>query len=367
MRQTPRLSIRQRLKPKREKYVERGNTTNSAPHRHSNQSGERKSMNKSYKLIFTSGIGLLVILLFVIDTLGQTTPFVKKDTVIPKFGFALAQFDEYKKWQGNNQFIIEVGMAEGKVTIFGYKNWDSKSLPELHEYIIREIKVSKGKPTDVYILSKDTFRDMETKYGKFAVERQIKLSIAAELRFDEVLSAILFKGTSDEFLKSSYVQSIIGRFVQTIFTGSLAKIPIDAQRRLLVWSRLQSDAFRETKFKDKIYLGVDTTQDVVYNTIQLNQAERASRQVSFALKKLKDIFDITGGIEGIDGLSATGTIGSYNFVRKDDRTDERFEMHVTFDILKRYANAEITNQELVDASLILVDGSRIKVNLTSFS
>jgi len=46
---------------------------------------------------------------------------------------------------------------------------------------------------------------------------------------------------------------------------------------------------------------------------------------------------------------------------------ESFEMYVSSDLFRKFINAEITNQELVDGFVILFKGSCVKVNLINFS
>ena len=178
---------------------------------------------------------------------------------------------------------------------------------------------------------------------------------------------MLYKGTTSSFLDSPYFSGLVEKASNSSFPKCLAELPAGKKKELVIWADLNLSAFAETLFKEKRYLSVDTSQDVVYNTIQLNQAERTARQAEFSLKKLRDFIKIAGHCDGYYGISAMAKIGSYDFVRKDDTTLEKFEMHVPFDAFDRFISADITNQELIDASIIMMDGSRMKVNLAEFS
>lgn len=292
--------------------------------------------------------------------------FGKKDIVIPKFDVSLAKFEDFKAWQGRMQYGANISRDGNSVVISHDRDWASRGLPELIEYTIREINLKKGKPSEVYLVSTVDLPAVGTKYEAYRFPKQIKLTIAPDLDPQATLDAILFKGSSADFLKSDYVAGVLERFLPSKFVGPLSSIPPPAQRKLMIWAELKPELIASETLRDKAYLSVDMSQTVAYNTIQVNQAERAARQAEYAIKKLKEVFEIVGRPDGIEGIVATAKIVSYDFVRKDDRNLEKFEMYVPFDLLTRFSNLDITNQDLVDGSILLLDGSRIKVNLSAF-
>jgi hypothetical protein len=46
---------------------------------------------------------------------------------------------------------------------------------------------------------------------------------------------------------------------------------------------------------------------------------------------------------------------------------ETFEMFVSYDLLERFSDAEITYQELIDESIMSVNGNSVKVSITDLS
>ena len=301
------------------------------------------------------------------SVISAQSSFAKKDTVIPKFNFSLTKFEDIKAWQGRVQYGIGVTKDGDSISVGQDKDWMSRGLPNLIEYVVREINVKKGKPSEIFIVSTIALPAVGTKYESTGAElpRQIRIEVAPDLDPQIAMDALLFKGTSVEFLKSGYFAGIQDRFLPSMFKGPLGSIPLPAKRKLLVWAELNSGIFDSETLKEKLYFSVNTSQDVAYNTLQLNQAERAARQVAYSIKKLKEIFEMLGRPDGFEGIVTTATILSYDFVRKDDRSRERFQMYVPFDLLKRFSNLDITTQDLVDGSIILMDGSRIKVDLSA--
>jgi hypothetical protein len=295
---------------------------------------------------------------FVDSTLGQS-PITKGDWVVPKFETEISSY-KFKPFVGMQETINIAEVSPGVISINGDLKWDKGRLPTLRAYQVNDIKQSKNKSIEITLRNEA----LTTQNG---IRMQLKLLIDPVLDVDRTLSALLFKGNVAEFLKSDYLSKRQDEILPRMFTGSLSTIPLDVQKKLHIWVKLNNSAFKEVVYKDKKYISLQVPNDVVYNTIQLNQAERTARQTEKSLIDLKEVFAITGSMDGLDGIKIESTISSYNFVRKDEQTVEKFEMLVTFDVLKKYVEADITNQDMVDSAIILLDGSRMKVNITSFS
>lgn len=287
---------------------------------------------------------------------GQSQTFAKKDAVILKFPKSIAKFEKIRRWIGIEQNLVTISeTSPGKYALNGELNWDD-DFSQLTPYLIRDFNLSNKKPSEI-ILSEEPV--LETR-------RQIKILIPASMDVQKVLSQLLFKGTSVQFLQSDYFIAKRERLLPTIFRGPLKSIPVEKQRELIMWAGLDIKMFGFVTFKEKEFLSIKTDEDVVYNTLQLNQAERTSRQTQHTLKRIKELIGITGPLPSFHGIQAWASISSYNFVRKDDEQIEQFEMYIPFDLLKKFLDLDITDQALVDSCVVLIDGSRVKVNLTNF-
>lgn len=181
------------------------------------------------------------------------------------------------------------------------------------------------------------------------------------------MSNILYKGTAETFVDSGYFKNIESKVLPTIFNG-LDSIPFEAQRSLMHDVDYDILAYGISKFKDKDYLRIRYANNLVYNTLQLNQAERNARETETAIKKLKTVYEKTGKVKEVEGLKVETFISSKSFLDKfASPTKEQYEIYVPFDLLQKFIDAEITNQDLVDGSIILVEGNRVKINLTNYS
>lgn len=295
---------------------------------------------------------ILLILILACSAFGQSNAIVKGDLVVPKFPKAAIKFDKIKIWQAKVQFSANISKSpEGKYLV---NNSEIKPVPFpiIATYKVDEVEVSKKKPTRILLKS---------------LENQIELTFSGDLNLQDVLSNILYKGTAETFVDSDYFRKIESKVLPTIFNG-LDSIPFEAQRSLMHDVDYYILAYGISKFKDKDYLRIKYTDDSVYNTLQLNQAERNARETETAIKKLKAVYERTGKVKEVAGIKVETAIASKSFLDKYGKAkEEKYELYVPFDLLKKFIDAEITNQDLVDGSIILVEGNRVKINLTNYS
>lgn len=295
---------------------------------------------------------LIIAVLAATTNFGQ---FAKKQPVTLKFNGEIPKFEKIHIWSASEQSLVTVSeTSPGTIALNGRTNWREAGLPSLRPYLISDFKIEKKKSSEIIL----------AEVGEL---RRVKILIPPTMDVQKTLAEILYLGNPKEFLDSEYFTGLLKKAAPTVFTGELADLPFEKHKELLFWSGLDFKAFGEKTYKEKRYLSVDTSQDVVYNTIQLNQAERVARQTQHVLKKIKELYKIIGKPGNYDGIRATAKISSYDFVRKDDTTNEEYEIYMPADLLRKFFEADITNQDLIDGSVILVDGTRVKADLTSFS
>lgn len=296
---------------------------------------------------------ILAVLMLSALCFGQS--FSKNDLVVPKFSKESAAFDKVKIWQASSQYKIAVTKTTGdSYALNGVSAWKETGFPLLKNYKIDEIEIGKKKLGKVLLK---------------AVGEQILITFEPDIDIQSALQILLFKGTPEELQKTDYFQNLEKEFLPKIFIGKLAAVPFESQRRLVKAFSYNLSSFVLTDFKEKSYLTLLIADTVIYNTIQINQAERASRKTQDALKLLSSVGKETGKVPEIEGIKITSEIHFKDFLKEQytDGQTEKYEMYVSFDLLNKFINAEITNQELIDGSIIIVDGSRVKVNVTNFS
>lgn len=292
----------------------------------------------------------LLILTFTLLTFGQA--FVKGDNVVPKFPADALSFDKLKIWSMRNQYKAMISEVDGKYYINNKDFVVGNDFPLLLDLQIKEYEQSKKKEHRILLIAQGT---------------QIEILIPNNLDIQKVLSSLLFKGYSSEFTKSEYFQNLEKLILPTVFTDNLSEIPYETQQNLIKNVGYTRNFIWHKTFKEKSYLSVKMPSKFVYNTIQLNSSERAARHTEEALKRVKELYKILGETKSIDGLCISSVIFSKDFLRDryNNPAEESYEFYVSIETLKKFLDAEITNQELIDSSIILVNDSRVKLNMAN--
>jgi hypothetical protein len=294
----------------------------------------------------------LLVLLIATPCLGQYT---KGSLVIPKFSRKNAVFDEFKIWQAKPKYVVNVtASADTKIAIDGRSDWNRDNFPWVSQFQVKE------------------FRASDKKAGRILLDNGaelVEINLAPGMDTKATTEALLFSGTVDELVQSEYFRTLELQLLPKMFTGPLDLIPYEKQRRLARHFEYADGFASLSLFKEKSYLSVTVPNTVTYNTIQLNAAERAARTTERVIPRLKSMYESFGRLENIEGIKIITTISSRDFVKERYRRgqNESFELYVPFDLLDKFTAADITNQDLVDGSVLLINGSRVKVNLSSFS
>lgn len=295
----------------------------------------------------------LGILLIITSATFAQSEIKSGDWVVPKFPQKLVTFDKIKVWSARSQYKVILSKSPAGVAVNSVNEWQALDFPMMFNFKVKEFERGKNKPGRILLV---------------ATSFQIEIIVPAEIDLQTAAASVLFRGTLSQFLVSDYFLTQQKLILPKIFSGPSSSLPYDTQAEIMKWVGFKSDALSTATFKEKSYLALKLDSDVVYNTIQVNQAERASRQTEIALIKLKEMFSIVGKAPMFDGVKILAPIYSRDFVneRYRDPHEERFEIYVSFDLLKKFVESDITNQELTEGSIILIDGSRVKVNLSGF-
>lgn len=277
----------------------------------------------------------------------------KDSTVVLKCSSQFFGFQRWNAWNGRTSYSAEIGKSgDGDLTINGESNWRYKGWAWMQQLILK--KVSRE--------NKKTVVELRTGNAN------VKLFLGSEITdINAALKEILFVGNVDLFMDSKYYKTeILDLFLPNIFYGKLADIPLKTQLNLIEAAKFDHKAIDGETFKGKFYLVIRGDDDIQYNTIQINQAERTSKTVekiiNFGISKMPDIINT----QSIDGIKVEMKVFFRDFLRQTLPDSENTNAYFLFDDLKQFKEADITNQQLVDKSFVLVNGNRVQVSLTQF-
>jgi len=149
-----------------------------------------------------------------------------------------------------------------------------------------------------------------------------------------------------------------------IFTGPLAQLTDSLKLSLLRMVCDGQGTLATEPYKGKSYLAVSLADDGnIYNSLRLNQSAGAARVINDRLLQQAKLFGKVAGLAGVDGVKFSLRISYENLVTKSDLHTDKLELYIPLDLTTKFANADITSQQLVDGSIVLVNDNRIQVPL----
>lgn len=254
-----------------------------------------------------------------------------------------------------NSFAVSVDQGPDGLTVGGFPDWQNIGWAA-QDYL----KLTKA----------------ERKKGYFQVELEHANGNHLKLRFmpsvtdiNAALEKLVFPGTLEQFKASDYYQKdLANRFLPKMFTGPLAGIAFDKQLKMLEALNYSLDAIGSDTYKGKFYLKLRMPEDdLVYNSNQVNQPGRVARVLQRGLltllKGLQQMY--LAGVAGIEGIKLEHGILYRNFGTDESTQTETMVLYATVEQLTKFAENDITNQQLVDSSIILVNGDRVAISLTN--
>ena len=221
---------------------------------------------------------------------------------------------------------------------------------------------------------------MELRFEKTNLEREYieaelrNSGVAVKLRFYTDRSSVqgefhraLSAGDANSQDTESRLAEIYGRMATAVFQGPLDLVSLDLQVGLLRYAHrsLGGASLGHATFRRSDYLVVDLGRDAnIYNTLQLNQSQRVGRilndRLLGPLKEASAALDATG----LAGVRLELLIPHRDFLSDSLADEDKLILYALASDAQAFADFEITNQEFIDACVIIVNDNRIEVRLT---
>lgn len=273
--------------------------------------------------------------------------------VVLKIPGKLVGFERVSTWTGavSHGAVIEQSEKSG-LMIGGLSDWRTAGWT-----LMRQLTLEK-------VSRKDRFTEVELRDPLFNVKLRFDSSIKdVNVAFREVA----FVGLLSEFEASEYYQKeVVEKMLPKIFTGGLASIPTKSKLKLLEELKYVDSAIKTEKYKGDTYLSVDVGGDVeVYNTIRLNQSQRLAHTLNQrVLSYLKRIARTIKFNSEVDGIKITILVPYKNFITETylEPNYDRLEIYVPMDVIRQFADDELTNEEFVEEAILLVNGNRARLS-----
>lgn len=301
----------------------------------------------------------------------------KGATLVPKFALKWTDLDS--SWRGflKGELKIEQN-GSGNLSINGAEDW--KTIPFFPAF------TGSGEGLKSTLYRSEYSRPSIVAYKIDNIERkkeftEVKLSklndrvVDLRLRFGNsitdvgnALQALFFVGNLEEFGKSEY---FINQVMPKMLIGTKSE-NLSQEEKLLLMKGIGYDVNSLKVFKQKLYLRAEFKDTIEFNSNLVNEVERAARTIRKYFPEMKKMAKVAASFKEFEGVEIETTLRYRNFSAKlFDRNStpdfDSFEFYVPIEILRSFAEAEITDQELVDKSFVILNGSRIRLNLSQFS
>lgn len=245
-----------------------------------------------------------------------------------------------------------------KVLVEGREDWKTAGFPSLIEARLAKVKM----------VRKENRAEVTFRFGPMGYALRLNVEGVTEETLPSVLGEVAIAGPSSGPQVKESLDSAYALLAGNIFTGPLAAIPRDRQLLLLSFAHLTAEGttIGNASFKDNAYLAVDLGEDPnVYNTLQLNQTQRVAKIVNERLLVVIKAFAAPAqGAAPLHGLKLQLRIPYKDFLQQYAVPQyDTLELYLPLESIARFTDAEITSQELIDQSVVLVNSNRLQIPL----
>jgi hypothetical protein len=246
--------------------------------------------------------------------------------------------------------------------ILAKQDWETAGLPYFGEFVVT--KVFEWNPRYKAPGLPGRFTEVELRNK----DRWVKLRFQPGSDIARGFRDLTFTGTWSDFEASDYFKSVVfGKVGAKIFSGTLAKVP---ERTRLTLLRIAGTGLADVSsgsYKDKLYVKFDfPLGGTVYNSIKLNQGARVATVINSRLAMLKELA-VLAADAGVDGVKISEMIRHENFASGAEFGHDNLELYAPLPAIKQLHSADITSQQFIDQCIVIVNGDRVQVSLSSGS
>jgi hypothetical protein len=190
-------------------------------------------------------------------------------------------------------------------------------------------------------------------------------SEAASLNAD--FQKLIAPGNWEQFEKTKdFLDNVFSVQQTKIFTGPMAALSDRAKLALMNMACTGPDAFGAEEYKGKSYFAITLGSDSqVYNSNVINSSARVAKVINERIIGRVKTFRTPAGEAGIDGLKFSVAISFRNFVNEPKTRNDQLDVYLPLDLCAKFLEADITSQHLIDGSIVLLNGNRIQIPLSS--
>lgn len=260
-------------------------------------------------------------------------------------------FTEKRMKAGYSDYLIELSRSDSGALVQGQADWDSKAILPATTVRVKDVKADKKKGILRITLDRKIGDD---------VEARIPVADSAFL-----VNSIFAPAHDSQVVRDSSFSAVGAR----VFQGAFAAVDGPPRRRILeiAEASVHRDSLTVKRLQGRPYLLLRAPPSaVVYNANQTSEAERfagALNDVAFPILRTIGQADSVAG-DGY-GYAIEVMVPSKPFAERYAGTSyDHLVLYVQAKVARQFAEAELTTQDLIDASIVIANQNRIKVDLT---
>jgi hypothetical protein len=256
--------------------------------------------------------------------------------------------------------VVKVEPHGDVVIVEGHTDWETMAFPSFAEYQVEKIDRKKD-ATEVDL--------REAPPGRARVRMVFPANIATD-DLARGFAKLVIAGPSKSLAVEEYRNAVYQRMAKQFFTGTpMEKLPENRQLSLARFAHITATGTRlgaET-YKEKTYfvvnLGLDSNQ---YNDLKLSQGALVAHVVNEKLLHiLKDFAAQVKDVPELQGLKLEIIVPHKSFLEEYAKPKlSRLQVFAQSDLITKFANADITNQQFIDGCVVIMDDNRVQVALS---
>lgn len=217
----------------------------------------------------------------------------------------------------------------------------------------------------------DIDRDSKQRLLRIRLDRRDAADVTVTVPFDDTTYILgrIFAPASDSTMVRHQADSLLAA---RLFVGALNSLSAVARMHILsvADSLIGDDSLHVVSFQNRPYLRMRAPPSAfIYNVNQTSEPQRQSgvlNEVAFPI--LRSLASTDSSLSSAFGFAILVTARTKAFAEKyawlTSPSREEIAIYAPADVARQLANAEITTQDLIDRSAVIVRGNRIKVDLT---
>jgi hypothetical protein len=309
------------------------------------------------------GLGVALVLAAGLASVAEAADFsletARGQVLIVKIPHSLWAREKLNASSGQPIYTVDVDSS-----FLAARKWEQGEIPYLQEFKLEKTEDCGRMRYDCKLKG---FRQVELRGSAV----WLKIRFAPDVvNVDEAFRELVSLGSQSDFENSDFFKTkIFGAQVPKIFAGPLADLPEPTKLQLFLLSLHNgAEQLSSETYKGKVYLVVRMGQGAdIYNSIRLNQSARAGKLVNEKLLDLLKKFGSTLPDNGnLYGLKLEQQIPFKDFTHESDPISyDQLQIYAPSEFIRKFSDADITNQQFIDGCAVLLNSNRIQVNLSA--